>query len=350
MVQFMAETEPDRAHWVPSKEDLSFPHRFWSDWGPTIEKKVWHLNPGLVRHMIECSYEAVIVGGPWDSLTALVITVFGMRGVERRIAWGESNTWSPGRQGIISRNIKRFLLQRYTTIAVPGEEGRKVFESILDGSNRRFILLPNIVDESCFRTRDYFSEDDLMTIRVTHGLDPCRRFALWPARLISAKGIEPFISELTPDMLGDWQIGIFGNGPLETKIRSLIEQRMLSKNIRICDLVKYEEMPLLYAAADLFLLPSWHDPNPLSVVEAMFSGLPVLLSCRVGNYPEALHEGINGWGLDPSDPGSVRRAVDKAFGASTEQLREMGLESIKMAKMFWDTKIAVNRFLDSVLS
>ena len=54
-------------------------------------------------------------------------------------------------------------------------------------------------------------------------------------------------------------------------------------------------MPKYYAASDLFLLPSIHDPNPLSVVEALHSGLAVAISDRCGNVEEGVMDGDNGF-------------------------------------------------------
>ena len=56
-----------------------------------------------------------------------------------------------------------------------------------------------------------------------------------------------------------------------------------------------DEIAELYVAADVLLLPSLSDPNPLSCIEALWCGKAMLVSKHVGNYPEVICEGINGY-------------------------------------------------------
>jgi hypothetical protein len=85
--------------------------------------------------------------------------------------------------------------------------------------------------------------------------------------------------------------------------------------------------------------------TPAVAADAAHSGLPLLLSNRVGNLPEALEEGVNGWAFDPVSPAAVRQAVVKAFSTAPEQLREMGEKSCVRADRFWNTPRAVQNFL-----
>lgn len=90
-------------------------------------------------------------------------------------------------------------------------------------------------------------------------------------------------------------------GSMKQVIESTIQERGLSRNVVVLDPVAYECMPGYYAAADLFVLASVQDPCPLSVVEALHSGLPLLLSRRLGNASKALEESGNWWSFDPLD-------------------------------------------------
>lgn len=81
----------------------------------------------------------------------------------------------------------------------------------------------------------------------------------------------------------------------------------------------------------------------------MHAGLPLLVSNRIGNYPEALREGLNGWGFDPTNASGVQSAVHAALHAPDEQLLQMGRESHSIAASVWGSVRAVDAFLDGVL-
>jgi glycosyltransferase involved in cell wall biosynthesis len=101
---------------------------------------------------------------------------------------------------------------------------------------------------------------------------------------------------------------IAGDGPRREAIRARFAS-LTSLHAIFTGHLSWAEMTRLYAAADAFALPSLKDPNPLVAVEALWAGLPLLLSNRVGNHPEVLTPGINGWLFDPLSPSSVASAI-----------------------------------------
>src|SRR5439155_1705014 len=71
----------------------------------------------------------------------------------------------------------------------------------------------------------------------------------------------------------------------------------------------HEEMARLYRGADVFCLPSWWEAMPLTVLEAMASGLPVVAS-TVGDIPRAVEEGVTGRLVSPQQPAALANALD----------------------------------------
>ena len=54
------------------------------------------------------------------------------------------------------------------------------------------------------------------------------------------------------------------------------------------------------AQADVFVLPSYNEGLPVSLLEAMAYGVPVI-STRVGGIPELVRDGIDGFLIEPGD-------------------------------------------------
>lgn len=79
-------------------------------------------------------------------------------------------------------------------------------------------------------------------------------------------------------------------------------------NVHLLGKVDYQQMPEIYAACDMLVLPSTcQEAFPLSVLEAMAAGLPVIAS-RVGGIPEMVNE-ENGILLDQGDEAALRGAM-----------------------------------------
>jgi glycosyltransferase involved in cell wall biosynthesis len=87
------------------------------------------------------------------------------------------------------------------------------------------------------------------------------------------------------------QLVLVGEGPEESKIRQLVQRYQLEHEVRFLGL--RTDIPRLLAAADLFLLTSVSEGIPLTLIEAMAVGLPVV-STRVGGVQEVIDDGKTG--------------------------------------------------------
>jgi glycosyltransferase involved in cell wall biosynthesis len=342
-VHFMARGHFDREQWKACADAVTVPHHFYLDLGPRIRDKEWHLNPTMVARLLASPPDVLLVGGPWDSLTGPLITLGCVR--NHRIAWFEANTTSPG---IIHGPValaKRLLLLCYDAFAVPNQEGLAYARLILrDSRMPRVGILPNLVDEGRFVPPDTLETRRRLRRELCL---PEGRLALCVARFIWEKALPQFFDTLDPTVLDGWSLLLMGHGPLQSHVEASLH-RFQGKVVLMAS-VAYDQMPSYYRAAELFVLPSICDRNPLSVVEALHSGLPLLLSNRVGNYAEALVPGENGWGFEPNDREAVVAAARQAFGTSEQRLWDMGAAAKRRAALHWSSDAAIDSFLDQVL-
>ncbi len=82
-----------------------------------------------------------------------------------------------------------------------------------------------------------------------------------------------------------------------------------------------EEMPSAYAEADIFCLPSWWEAMPLSVLEAMAAGLPIVAS-DVGDVSRLVSEDC-GYVVPVKSPGRIADALRKLI-ENVDERRRMG--------------------------
>jgi glycosyltransferase involved in cell wall biosynthesis len=83
---------------------------------------------------------------------------------------------------------------------------------------------------------------------------------------------------------------------------------------------RYEEIPSLYRAVDVAVVSSRQEGGPKAVLESMAAGVP-LVSTRVGQAPDLVVDGVNGWLVDVEDVEALAdRVVAVAGGAASPEL------------------------------
>ena len=85
-----------------------------------------------------------------------------------------------------------------------------------------------------------------------------------------------------------------------------------------------------FADADIFCLPSYHEPSAFALVEAQLHGLPVLAS-DVGGSPDRMVAGETGLLVPPGDVDALAAALDRLL-ADPARCRTMGAAAAKFAR------------------
>ncbi|MCA9681209.1 MAG: glycosyltransferase family 4 protein [Myxococcales bacterium] len=104
-----------------------------------------------------------------------------------------------------------------------------------------------------------------------------------------------------------WTLDLIGDGPLRPKVEARLAALDLGERVRL--LGTRDDVPAQLAAAQVFILPSRHEGFPISILEAMRAGLPVV-SSDVGGVSEALgRAGDRGRLVTPGDPAALADAL-----------------------------------------
>jgi glycosyltransferase involved in cell wall biosynthesis len=121
-----------------------------------------------------------------------------------------------------------------------------------------------------------------------------------------------------PDFSG--HVDFVGSGP------SLEACKELANRLGICQHVSFlgdrRDVPDLLAQAQVFVLATHYEGLPISILEAMRNGLPVIGS-SVNGIPEEVNHGVTGLVVPPRDPSALADAI-RSVGASPELRRSMG--------------------------
>lgn len=157
--------------------------------------------------------------------------------------------------------------------------GQKAGERVFGKYNMKrpkALVLPNAVDTERFA----FDSNVRQQTRCELGVDG--RFVLGMVARLSYQKNVPFAVELMhklKDRMPEAVLCIAGNGEDEPQIRQQIRSLHLENQVML--LGRRQDVERLYGAFDVFLMPSYSEGFPVAAVEALSSGLPVLISDRV---------------------------------------------------------------------
>ena len=197
-------------------------------------------------------------------------------------------------------------------IVVPSEYLRLVFRRHGHGVR----VIPNVVDLARYAYRE--------------------RLPLEP-RLLSTRNLEPHYAvdntlkafALLRASHPKATLTVAGYGSQEAPLRQLARTLGL-EGVRFVGRVEPAQMPSLYDGADLFLNSSTVDNQPVSVLESLASGLPVI-STPCGDIPSLVRHGETGLLVPPGDPEAMAEAIrgllkDEGHAAAMAQRARAELE------------------------
>lgn len=226
----------------------------------------------LTRLLKEGNYDAIHVH---ESETCYVaLGVAKKLGIPCRIA--HAHTSSPFRN--LKSEIRRLsgciLNYHYATTVIGCGQlaGERVFGK---GNMKRpkAVILPNAIDTVRFAYNERIRRE------VREELNVKGKYVIGMVGRLSEEKNTPYALELMPEVLEkipNAVLVVAGNGPDEAKIKTRIRELQLENDVIM--LGRRGDVARLYQAFDLFLMPSFSEGYPLAAVEALASGLPVLLS------------------------------------------------------------------------
>jgi L-malate glycosyltransferase len=99
-----------------------------------------------------------------------------------------------------------------------------------------------------------------------------------------------------------------GEGPQEEEIRALVTSLGLDNRVTFRKKTAYVDVPRDYREADIFITTSVSDGTPVSVLEAMASGLPCIATA-VGGIPEWIEDNVTGLLVQPGSEEQVAQKI-----------------------------------------
>jgi glycosyltransferase involved in cell wall biosynthesis len=151
-----------------------------------------------------------------------------------------------------------------------------------------------------------------------------RKVVLFVGRLIPDKGPQILIQAARKLILErgrrDLSFFIGGDGRLHRLLQARVRRYELTDDIFLLGKLSHREAIGTYFGADLVVMPSLHESFPLTALEALAAGRPLLAS-RVGGLPEMIEEGDTGFLIEKKTPEAWANAIESIVDDPERMIR-----------------------------
>jgi len=179
------------------------------------------------------------------------------------------------------------------------------------------------------------------------GLDDGDIFLLAVGRLVYQKGHEFLISAMTSvlTMFPRAKVVICGDGNLHKALEAQIARLRLVESVLL--LGNRTDIDRFLSSANIFVLPSRWEGLPVSLLEAMGMGLPVIAT-RVEGVEEVVQDGVQGLLVPPEDSAALAAALGELIG-QPELRQTMALAARKRIEESYTADIMCEKYLRVML-
>lgn len=138
------------------------------------------------------------------------------------------------------------------------------------------------------------------------------------------------------DFLDKFILYIGGNGNI-SKLTDLIEKEDLHQIVKFVGWVSGDKKKELLTSCDVYILPSYNEGLPISILEAMSYGMPIV-STNVGGIPEIVKDQENGFLINPGDKQDLFKRI-KFIIDNPQVIDKMGQASKQIVKNYYPENV-----------
>jgi glycosyltransferase involved in cell wall biosynthesis len=281
-------------HDLPFQVDTPFGISYQTNSGGAL-----YVNPFLLFKLLWKRPDVVICSG--FSFATCSVWLGSWLSSVKYVIWSEATHLKDPNVRGVRLWLRRLLARRASAFVDAGTLAREYI---------RF-LRPGIEDARLFRAYNCVDTGHFMTHAVRDETF-CRRKGfrrhniLFVGRLDENKGV-PRLLEVYRRVLvqrAETALILLGDGPLRSYVENY-QRRNALNDLHMEGWVENLDTARYYGAADVFVLLSEFDANPLVIFEALASGIPIVCTNRAGNASDFIKDGTNGYTVDPFNTNEV---------------------------------------------
>jgi glycosyltransferase involved in cell wall biosynthesis len=289
---------------------------------PLINEKSW-INPYIWRILSDNKPDIIIVGGYYHLTMLLAIFWACIHNVPYII---NSESHFLTKRNNVKLLIKRLLLAtiiKRASAYLPAGKYAGEYLVHYGADPEKIFYFPNTPDVEFFIKESNEYRRRKKNIKENLGIDS-KNIILYVGRLVKEKGLFILLEAFkeVKKNYEDLTLLLVGEGILKDSLIRYAQNNEL-ENVYFAGFIPNNKLPKYYAISDIFILPSYYEPWGVVVNEAMASGLPIILSDKVGAAGDLLKEGENGFSFKSGNWEELAELIKKLL-ANPDKIAKMG--------------------------
>lgn len=332
-------TERQKKEW-PKSEDIDKVriHRWWC-----VYKPGWHIITsflGLTGFLLAKGRKFDVWHIHQYGLHAALVIAIG-KVLRRPVLLKLTNTSSTGIEKVVENNrfpkISRWLHLRVSAIIALTSETAKEANSF-GIPPKRIHILGNGIDINKFRPQ---SSKQQLLLKKKFGLEN-KQIVIFVGRLSEQKDVKLLLkswAESIAKINQDWILVLIGFGPLQSELEKYANQLGINKRVKFVGMQKNVEEWL--SGSDIFIQSSRREGLSNTMLEAMSSGLPVIVT-QVSGTTEIVKETGAGIVVPIGDANSLANAIIKMISSDLLRQQKGAISRKVIEEKFSISKVALS--------